>query len=121
MTLSNFQPTGQRILVRRLPQPDEVILLDAHDEKDGGEMVFAEGEILAVGPGYFDEDGDFWPTTVKPGQHIIFNARWNDFCHQELKATGCDGNGPLERPVPQFIWGEKLYLITEGDIAGILG
>ena len=153
----NFQPLGDRVLVRRLPAPKGVIDTSAGDDKAGGGMILVEGEILAVGPGRW-VPGEWWkvgdalplvngiraivcgdieynehgvwewiaghyrPVSVQPGQKIIFNARWNDFANEELCESGPDKSGPLERPMPQWQWGQRdLHLITEGDIAGILG
>lgn len=120
-----IQPLGNRVLVRRIVKRDEgVIDTSAHDERSGADMILVEGEILAVGPGHYDDDmGAFVPTTVKAGQHVIFNARWNDFTSGELVGSDCDQKGPLERPMPQWQYAtdqKDLHLITEGDIAGIL-
>lgn len=56
---------------------------------------------------------------VKVGQEVMFNARWNDLAHGELKGTGSDGLGPLERPL-SYKFDPLLHLVQEGDIAGIL-
>lgn len=103
-----FQPLGNRLLVRRLPQKQKGLITL---EPEASAMRIVEGEILAVGP----------DCEVQPGQKIMFNARWNDFTHGELKGSDCDGKGPLERPMPQWQWDKRdLHLITEGDIAGII-
>ncbi len=56
---------------------------------------------------------------VKLGMKVLFNARWNDFAHGELRGTGSDGNGPLERPL-SYRFDPTVHLVQEGDIAGIL-
>lgn len=115
---SKLKPLQDRVLVRRLPLPQGIIIApDGAGAANGSTL--REGIILAVGPGKYDEDGDFQPTTVKPGQRVMFNARWNDFAHGELRGTDCDGEGPLERPLPLGA-DASIHLIQEADIAGIL-
>lgn len=118
---TDFIPLGDRVLVERLPIAPELVSTTAHNEREGLEAIVVEGIVLRVGPGKTDDDGYIVPMAVSPGDRVMFNARWNDFCHGELKGTDCDGKGPLERPVPQSLWKKKrIYLITEGDIAGVL-
>lgn len=33
------------------------------------------GVVLAVGPGFTDDEGIFHPTTLKPGQRVVFGIR----------------------------------------------
>src|SRR5262249_6375094 len=93
---------GDRVLVRRDPPAESkngIIILasnPAHAPASDGAQ-FAEGTVLAVGPGKRDDDGNLIPTEVIPGQRVMFNARWNDFAHAELVGTDSDGKGPLER------------------------
>ena len=114
----DFQPLGDRVLVRRLPKTG---ILDSHKLPDhaGTDMVQAEGEVIRTGPGRTDDEGYLQPIGVKPGDKVLFNARWNDFRHEELEGSDCDRKGPLERPLPAG-HPRDIFLITEGDIAGIL-
>jgi len=54
---------------------------------------------------------------VNPGDRVLFNARWNDFAHDELRGTGSDKSGPLERPLP-IGFDPMIHLVQEADIAG---
>lgn len=65
-------------------------------------------------PGYREQ------LDVQPGDKVLFNARWNDFAHDELKGTGADGTGPLERPL-SYRFDPMVHLIQEADIAGRIG
>jgi hypothetical protein len=50
---------------------------------------------------------------------VLFNARWNDLAHGELRGTGADKSGPLERPL-SYKFDPTIHLVQENDIAGIL-
>lgn len=59
---------------------------------------------------------------VKPGMTVIFNARWNDLAHAELKPQGPDIKSrtwPLERPL-SYRYDSRIHLVQEADIAGWL-
>ena len=114
----DITPLGDRVLVRRLPKTGT---FDSHKLPDhaGTDMVQAEGIVLKAGPGKQDDEGYLQPMGVKPGDKVLFNARWNDFRAAELTGSDCDRQGPLERPLPAG-HPKDIYLITEGDIAGIL-
>lgn len=109
-----FQPTLDRVLVRRLKQktrkhdlvvvrenPDCVDVVSNQADGSHGDYrrVGIVGVIVAVGPGKFDEENwKFYPTTVKPGEVVMF-TEWNDWA---------------DAP-------EDLYLIREADIWGYPG
>lgn len=97
-----------RILVRRMivPRSDGLIIIktdersiDVVNDGTGDHGNYSRrsliGTILKVGPGKRNEKGKFKPTTVKPGQVIVFSD-WNDW-----------------EGAP-----EGLYLIREADIWG---
>jgi co-chaperonin GroES (HSP10) len=67
-----IQPRNDRVLIRRIDEQKGLITLT--DAPKG-----FKGTVLAVGPGKCDEDGDFQPTVVKPGDTVLFNSKWNDF------------------------------------------
>lgn len=87
-----MQPLHDRVLVRRLPDdphplglvlvkdaPDQVdVVHDLTDKHSDYRRVQLKGEILAVGPGKYDEKFRFHPTHVKPGE-VIFFSNWNDW------------------------------------------
>jgi hypothetical protein len=138
----SLKPRNDGVLVQRIDPKQGTIVLT--DERRGSGVIPREGIVLAVGPGkwipgewwYFrweassnsKTDPGYWDwipghreqMEVKPGMRVIFNARWNDLAHQELKGTGCDLKGPLERPL-SIRFDPAIHLIQEADIAGILG
>jgi co-chaperonin GroES (HSP10) len=104
-----FEPTLDRVLVRRIAEPrkDGLVLIRENpdcvdvvsNQTDGAHGDYRRvpvlGVVVAVGPGRFDKKFKFHPTTVKPGEVVIF-TEWNDWA---------------EAP-------EDLYLIREADIWG---
>jgi chaperonin GroES len=93
-----FKPLHDRVLVRRV-QSDEktkggLIIPDSAKEKP------AEGEVVAIGAGLRDDDGDRIALDVKPGDRILF-GKWSG---TEVTLDG-----------------EELLIMKEGDIMGIIG
>jgi len=133
--LRNWQPMNDGVLIERLEPMIKVrggIYLT--DDTNGNGPLLRRGKVLACGLGkwvkgmwwYFESrNGWEWIPShreqmdVKPGMTVLFNARWNDFSHGELRSTGSDKSGPLERPLPVG-YDEKIHLVQEADIAGIL-
>lgn len=71
---STIQPLFDFVLIRPLQAdsktPSGIILPDSAKEKP------QMGEIMAVGPGKFDEDGEKRiPMDVKVGQHVLYK-KW---------------------------------------------
>ena len=70
MTASKLQPLGDRVVVRPTPREEMtksgIVLPDTAKEKP------QEGEILAVGPGAFDNDGKRMAMDVKVGQKVLY-------------------------------------------------
>ena len=67
-----IKPLGDRILVKRL-EADEttaggIVLPDAAKEKP------KQGEILAVGDGNLNDDGERTPLQVKVGDTVLFSS-----------------------------------------------
>jgi chaperonin GroES len=65
----NVRPLNDRVLLRRL-EPREVIkggiiIPDTAKEKP------QEAEVIAVGPGKFDDNGKRVPIDVKKGDHVL--------------------------------------------------
>jgi chaperonin GroES len=93
-----FTPLHDRVLVRRVEGEEKtkggLIIPDSAKEKP------AEGEIIAVGAGARDEDGDRIAMDVKVGDRILF-GKWSG-----TEVT---------------IDGEELLIMKETDIMGILG
>jgi len=93
----NFTPLHDRVLVRRIEGEEKtaggLIIPDSAKEKP------AEGEVIAVGAGARDEDGDRISMDVNVGDRILF-GKWSG---TEIKIDG-----------------EDLLIMKESDILGIL-
>ena len=93
-----FRPLHDRVLVRRVEAEEKtaggIIIPDTAKEKP------QEGEVVSVGEGTRDEDGDRIPMDVKVGDKILF-GKWSG---TEVK-----------------VGGEDLIIMKESDILGILG
>jgi chaperonin GroES len=92
-----FRPLHDRVLVRRVPAEEKtaggIIIPDTAKEKP------QEGEVIAVGPGARDEDGERIAPEVKVGDRILF-GKWSG---TEVKIDGQD-----------------LLIMKESDIMGVL-
>ena len=92
-----FTPLHDRVLVRRIEAEEKtaggIIIPDTAKEKP------QEGEVIAVGAGARDEDGDRIPLDVKVGDRILF-GKWSG---TEVKLDG-----------------EDLIIMKESDILGVI-
>lgn len=92
-----FRPLGDRVLVKRVEEETKtkggIIIPDTAKEKP------QEGEIVAVGPGARDEDGDRIAMDLKVGDRILF-GKWSG---TEVKIDG-----------------EDLLIMKESDVMGVL-
>ncbi len=92
-----FRPLGDRVLVKRVEEEEKtkggIIIPDTAKEKP------QEGEVIAVGPGARDENGQIQPLDVKAGDRILF-GKWSG---TEVKIDG-----------------EDLLIMKESDIMGVL-
>jgi chaperonin GroES len=92
-----FRPLHDRVLVRRIEQDEKtsggIIIPDTAQEKP------TEGEVLAVGSGVRDENGELQPLDVKAGDRILF-GKWSG---TEVELDG-----------------EDLLIMKESDIMGVL-
>ena len=93
----NFRPLHDRVVVRRLNAEEKtaggIIIPDTAKEKP------MEGEIVAVGPGARNEQGQIVAPDVKSGDRILF-GKWSG---TEVKIDG-----------------EELLIMKESDIMGII-
>ncbi|MGW9232570.1 co-chaperone GroES [Pseudorhizobium sp. NPDC055634] len=98
MASTNFRPLHDRVVVRRVESEEKtkggIIIPDTAKEKP------QEGEIVAVGPGARDDDGDLIALDVKVGDRVLF-GKWSG---TEIKLDG-----------------EDLLIMKESDIMGIIG
>ncbi|MFP4327881.1 MAG: co-chaperone GroES [Paracoccaceae bacterium] len=92
-----FKPLHDRVLVRRVESDEKtaggLIIPDTAKEKP------QEGQVVAVGAGARDEDGDRIAMDVKEGDRILF-GKWSG---TEITVDG-----------------EELLIMKESDILGII-
>ena len=92
-----FRPLHDRVLVRRAEEEERsaggIIIPDTAKEKP------MEGEIVAVGTGARNDNGDIIPLEVKVGDRVLFG-----------KYSGTDVS----------VSGEDLVIIKESDVMGIV-
>ena len=97
MAKLNFRPLHDRVLVRRVEQDEKtaggIIIPDTVQEKP------MEGEILAVGNGHVNDNGEVRPLDVKEGDKVIF-SKW----------AGTEVT----------IDGQELMVMKESDIIGVV-
>lgn len=95
--MANFRPLHDRVVVRRLGSEEKtaggIIIPDTAKEKP------QEGEVIAVGPGARNEQGQIVPLEVKAGDKVLF-GKWSG---TEVKLDG-----------------EELLIMKESDIMGIV-
>lgn len=92
-----FRPLHDRVVVRRLEEEERtkggIIIPDTAKEKP------QQGEVIAVGPGARNEQGQLIAPDVKEGDRILF-GKWSG---TEVKIDG-----------------EDLLIMKESDILGVL-
>lgn len=92
----NIQPLADRVIVKPLAQESKtksgIIIPDTAKEKSH------RGEIIATGPGKFD-DGKLNPMTVKVGQIVLYK----EYAGDEFKLEG-----------------EEVIILKEEDIIAVI-
>lgn len=88
-----FEPLHDRLIVRRLSEPEQAILLTDRDK-------YRVCEVLAVGPGRWI-DGEFCKTAVKPGDKVLL--------------PGWGGH------TPDYEFPDGSFLAQQGDVGAIIG
>jgi chaperonin GroES len=95
-TIMNFKPLHDRILARRVEQETKssggIIIPDNAQEKP------IEGDVISVGAGRRDDQGNIIPMDVKAGDRIVF-GKWSG---TEIKLDG-----------------QEYVILKESDIFGI--
>ncbi|MGE3251124.1 MAG: co-chaperone GroES [Hyphomonadaceae bacterium] len=95
--MASFRPLHDRVLVKRVKEEEKskggIIIPETAQEKP------QEGEVVAVGPGGRDEDGERIDMDVKVGDRILF-GKWSG---TEVKIDG-----------------EELLIMKESDILGVI-
>jgi chaperonin GroES len=95
--MASFRPLHDRVVVRRIDAEEKtrggIIIPDTAKEKP------QEGEVLSVGPGARNEQGQIQPLDVKAGDRVLF-GKWSG---TEVRIDG-----------------EDLLIMKESDIMGIV-
>ncbi len=95
--MTSFRPLHDRVLVKRVKEEEKtkggIIIPETAQEKP------QEGEVVAVGPGARDEDGEYIKPDVKVGDRILF-GKWSG---TEVKVDG-----------------DELLIMKESDIMGVI-
>ncbi|MCA9755433.1 MAG: co-chaperone GroES [Candidatus Eisenbacteria bacterium] len=96
-TASKIRPLGDRILVRRVEEAEQmkggIIIPDTAKEKP------TQGEIIAVGPGKKKSDGTLIPMDVSAGDKVLMSK----YAGTEVKIDG-----------------EEYLILREDDVLGVL-
>ena len=78
------RPLQDRVLIRRVAEEEKtkggIIIPDSAKEKP------AEGEVIAVGNGKYDDKGTLRPLNVKKGDRVLFGK----YSGNEIKLDGVD-------------------------------
>ncbi len=92
-----LRPLQDRLVVKRLAEEEKtkggIIIPDSAKEKP------AEGEVIAVGNGKYDEKGTLRPLSVKKGDRVLFGK----YSGNEIKIDG-----------------EEHLILREEDVLGII-
>ena len=92
-----FRPLHDRVVVRRIDEDEKsaggIIIPDTAKEKP------SQGEIIAVGPGARNDQGEITPLDVKAGDLVLF-GKWSG---TEVSLDG-----------------EDLLIMNESDVMGVL-
>ena len=92
-----FRPLHDRVVIRRLNAEEKsaggIIIPDTAQEKP------MQGEVVAIGPGARNEQGQIVALAVKAGDRVLF-GKWSG---TEVKLDG-----------------EELLIMQESDIMGVL-
>ncbi|MEJ0060096.1 MAG: co-chaperone GroES [Terricaulis sp.] len=95
--MASFRPLHDRVVVKRVKEEEKtrggIIIPETAQEKP------QEGEIVAVGPGARDEDGERIPLDLEVGDRILF-GKWSG---TEVKIDG-----------------EDLLIMKEADVMGVI-
>ncbi|NGX37306.1 MAG: 10 kDa chaperonin 5 [Chlamydiae bacterium] len=98
MSEPNIKPLSNRILVKRSKanaSKGGILLPDSAQEKP------KEGEVLAIGPGKRDEDGNMQPLEIKIGDRVLFGS----YAGTEVQTDNVD---------------EEFLILSEDEVLGVL-
>ncbi len=97
-----IRPLHDNVLVRREARPT-MSAGGLHIPEIAQERA-KTAEVLAVGPGVRHSDGRFEPTTVRPGDVVLFNYM--------TRAQALDGGNPESD--------QTLFLVKEHELLGVV-
>jgi chaperonin GroES len=98
MSITKIKPLGNRVLVKRSEAKTSkggILLPDSAQEKP------RQGEVVAVGPGKMDENGEIQAMNVRVGDTVLFTA----YAGTEVKSNEA---------------GTEYLIMSEDDILGVL-
>lgn len=98
MSLKNIKPMGNRVLIKRSQAKSSkggILLPDSAQEKP------KEGEVIAVGPGKTEDNGQITPMNVRVGDNVLFSP----YAGAEVKTEE---------------QGVEYLIMAEEDILGVL-
>jgi chaperonin GroES len=98
MSIKNIKPLSNRVLVKRAEAKTTkggILLPDSAQEKP------RQGQVVSVGPGKMEEDGEIQPMNVRVGDTILFTA----YAGTEVKTDE---------------QGVEYLIMSEDDILGVL-
>jgi chaperonin GroES len=96
--MSKFKPLHDKVLVKRskaLATKNGILLPDTAQEKP------KEGEVVAVGPGKYDDEGKQMPLTLKTGDRVLFSS----YAGTEVKNENDD---------------EEFLIMAENDVLAVI-
>lgn len=96
--MDKFKPLGNRVLIKRSKATTSkggILLPDTAQEKP------KEGEVIAVGPGLRDDEGNLQAIGVKIGDRVLFSS----YAGTEVKENNIE---------------EEYLIMSEDDILGVL-
>ena len=96
--MATFKPLNNRVLIKRSkPQMTKrgILLPDTAQEKP------KEGEVMAIGPGKLNDEGQLQPLTLKVGDRVLFTS----YAGTEVKADAED---------------EELLIMSEDEILAVV-
>lgn len=96
--MQKIKPMTNRVLIKRFKAQASkggILLPDSAQEKP------KEGEVVAVGPGMRDEEGNLTPLSVKVGDRVLFASY-----------AGTEFKNPESE--------EEFLILSEDDILGVL-
>ncbi|MCB1118723.1 MAG: co-chaperone GroES [Chlamydiia bacterium] len=98
--MAAIKPLGNRVLVKRSKAQESkggILLPDSAQEKP------KQGEIVAAGPGKYNDEGKLEQMHVKVGDQVLFSS----YSGTEVKHPSGDN--------------EEFLILAEDDILGIIG